>query len=67
MAQVHFTLDSEEVKSLFLGNRDEAMAKVLQIILNHLLEAEATEQIGAQCYERSDDRTTKQHMAFLHL
>jgi len=58
MAQVHFTLDSEEVKSLFLGNRDEAMAKVLQIILNHLLEAEATEQIGAQSYERSDDRTT---------
>ncbi|MBK5245030.1 MAG: transposase, partial [Eubacteriaceae bacterium] len=56
MAQVHFTLDSEEVKSLFLGNRDEAMAKVMPIILNHLLEAEATEQIGAQSYERSDER-----------
>ena len=58
IAQVHFTLDHEEIKSLFLGNRDESMVKVPQIILNHLLKAEATEQIGAQCYKRSDDRTT---------
>lgn len=36
MTQIHFTLNSKEIKSLFPGNQDEAMAKVLQIILNHL-------------------------------
>src|SRR5690606_8843831 len=57
MAQYQITLDSELLHQLFLGNsRDEAVASLLESILNQVLKAQATEQLAAENYERTDDR-----------
>jgi transposase-like protein len=58
MAQVHLTLEDEIVKGLLTGNRDEAMAKLLESVLNTVLKAQATEQLSAEPYERNDDRAS---------
>ena len=59
MAQVNLTLDSEVLKGLFTAEgRDEAFAGLVSIILNQVLSAQASEQIGAEPYERSDERCT---------
>ncbi|MDD4335746.1 MAG: hypothetical protein PHY77_09100 [Desulfotomaculaceae bacterium] len=42
MAQLNFTLDTEIVKGLFtLDGRDQAMAKLMEAILNQILCAQA--------------------------
>ncbi|MGI6235779.1 MAG: IS256 family transposase [Christensenellales bacterium] len=57
MAQLNFTLDTEILKGLFtLEGRDRAMAKVMEAVLNQVLDAQLTEQIGADPYERTDER-----------
>ena len=56
MAQLQFTLDSELVKGLFLGQAPDAMVPLLEAILNQFLQALATEAIGANKYERTDER-----------
>ncbi len=58
MAHLNITLDEQTLKELMLGDRDEAVAKLLEAVFNAVLCAEATEQLGAESYERSDDRTT---------
>jgi len=61
MAHLDFTLDEEIVKGLLLGNREEAIAKLLEKALNAVLSAQATEQIRAKPYERSEDRVTSRN------
>lgn len=57
MAQYQITLDSQLLHQIFLGNsRDEAVAKLLESILNQVLKAQATEQLAAENYERTEDR-----------
>jgi len=57
MAQVNITLDSEILKGLFLSNgKDTAFKELLETILNQVLEAQVTEQIGAKPYERNENR-----------
>ena len=59
MAQVNLTLDSEVLKGLFTADgKDEAFSGLLSMILNQVLNAQASEQIGAEPYERSEDRLT---------
>ncbi len=58
MAQLNLTLDEEILKELMLGNRDEAVTKLLEAVFNAVLSAEATEQLGAETYERTEDRLT---------
>ena len=58
MAQLNITLDEETLKELMLGNRDQAVRKLLEEVFNALLKAEATEQLGAHQYERTEDRLT---------
>ncbi len=41
---------------LMLGNRDQAVTKLLEEVFNAVLKAEASEQLGAQGYERTEDR-----------
>lgn len=58
MTQLNFTLDSEIIKGLFtLDGKNDAMAKLMEQIINQILDAQATEIIGAKPYERTDDRT----------
>lgn len=58
MAQFNITLTTELLHGLFTTDgRDEAFSKLLEEILNQVLLAQSTEQIGAERYERSDNRT----------
>lgn len=57
MAQINLTVDSELLKGLFTTDgKDEAFAALVSTILNQVLSAQASEQVGAQPYERSDER-----------
>ena len=57
MAQLNITLDQEEILQLLSKDRDSAFAKLLQDSLNSILKAESAEQLKAQPYERTDERT----------
>jgi transposase-like protein len=58
MAQLNITLDTELLHGLFTkDNRDDAFSKLLEVILNQVLIAQSTEQLGADPYERSEGRT----------
>ena len=58
MAQLNITLETELLHGLFSKDkRDDAFAKLLEEILNQVLSAQSTEQLGAEPYERSGDRT----------
>lgn len=57
MAQLNITLDTDILKDLFTKkNRDDAFAKLLEQILNQVLIAQSTDQLGAQPYERTENR-----------
>ena len=58
MARINITLETEILHGLFSKDgKDDAFAKLLETILNQVLEAQSTEQIGAAPYERTDERT----------
>lgn len=54
MAQYNITVDDEILKGLFTG--DKGMAQLLEKVLNQVLNAQASEQLQAEPYERSEDR-----------
>ncbi|WP_339264603.1 IS256 family transposase [Geobacillus sp. FSL K6-3411] len=54
MAQYHITLNDELLHGLF--TRDEGLAKLLEQVLNQILEAQVEEQLGARRYERTEER-----------
>ncbi len=56
MALLNFTLDYDFLVGLFSESKDQAYAKLMEAILNQVLQAESTEQLGAENYERSGDR-----------
>src|SRR5690625_4147302 len=57
MAQYKITVDSKVLHQLFLGNsQDEGMQALLESVLNQVLDAQVTEQLGAERYECIDDR-----------
>jgi putative transposase len=58
MAQFNITITEELLHGLFLSNgRDKAFSKLLEEIFNQILLAQSTEQIGAEPYERTEERT----------
>ena len=58
MAQVNLTIGEDILKELLLGNRENAMAKLLENVFNAVLQAQASEQLNAEPYERNEDRTS---------
>src|SRR5258706_9564663 len=48
------TIDSETVRGLFEG--DSGLTKLLEQVLNQVLEAQVSEQLGAERYERTEER-----------
>ena len=54
MAQLHFTLDYDFLVGLFAESKDEAFAKLMEALLNQVLKAESSEQLGADNYQRCD-------------
>ena len=57
MAQINITLNQEEIQALLLEDCGEAFKKILQTSLNKILQTESTEQLKAEPYERSEERT----------
>lgn len=57
MAQLNITLNQEEILQLLSADREDAFRKLLENSLNSILKAEATEQLQAAPYERSESRT----------
>lgn len=54
MAQYNITLSDEVLKDLFSG--DKGMTGLLEQVLSHVLQAQASEQLKAEPYERSFHR-----------
>jgi putative transposase len=58
MTQIHLTLEEEILKELMLGNKEDAVAKLLEKVFDSVLQGQASEQLNADPYERTDDRTS---------
>ena len=56
MAQLNITLNQDEILQLLCNDRDEAFRQLVETSLNTLLQAESTEQLQAEPYERSAER-----------
>ncbi len=57
MAQYQITVDSQVLHQLFMiKSKDSGVSALLESVLNQILEAEATEQLQAGPYERTDER-----------
>ena len=54
MARYEITLDSEKLSGLL--TEDQGLQGLVETVLNKVLEAQVTEQIGARPYERSEGR-----------
>lgn len=57
MAQINITLNQDEILQLLSENRDEAFRELLTASLNSILKTESQEQLKAEPYERTDERT----------
>lgn len=57
MAQYQITVNQELLHRLFLSdNKDSGVAALLESVLNQILQAQATEQLEAEPYERTEER-----------
>jgi len=54
MTQFNITLEAEDVQGLF--SSDAGMAVVMEKVANQILKQQATEQLGAERYERAETR-----------
>ena len=57
MAQLNITLNQDEILQLLSNDRESAFKKLLQDSLNSILKAESREQLKAEPYERTEERT----------
>ena len=57
MAQLNITLNQEEILGLLAETRGEAFRNLLESSLNSILKAESSDQLQAEPYERTDERT----------
>ena len=57
MAQLNITLNQDEILQLLSNSREDAFKKLLQDSLNSILQAQSTQQLKAEKYERSEERT----------
>ncbi len=61
------TVDSQLLHQLFLGNtQDAGVAKLLESVLNQVLQAQATEQLRAEPYERTEERKGYRNGTYPH-
>lgn len=67
MTQYQINVDSDLLHQLFLGeSKDVGMAALLQSVLNQVLKAQATEQLGAEHYERTEERQGYRNGSYPH-
>lgn len=62
MTQYQITLNAELLHQLFIGeSRDAGVAALLETVLNQVLKAQSTEQLGVEKYERNEERTASRN------
>lgn len=61
MAQLNITLDQDEILRLLGDSSGDAMRVLLQEAVNAVLKAESDEQIGADRYERTEERADRRN------
>ena len=67
MAQYQITVDAGLLHQLFLGNtHDSGVSKLLESVLNQILQAQATEQLEAAPYERTEGRRGYRNGTYPH-
>jgi transposase-like protein len=67
MAQYQITVDSQILHQLFLGNsKDSGVSALLETVLNQILQAQATEQLHAEPYERTSERQGYRNGTYPH-
>ena len=54
MAEYQLTIDEDMVHGLLVG--DSGLARLLEQVLNQILEGQVSEQLGADRYERTEER-----------
>ncbi|MFD2117276.1 transposase, partial [Paenibacillus yanchengensis] len=58
MTQYQITLNEELLHQLFIGDaRNAGIAALLETVLNQVLKAQSADQLGAEKYERNEERT----------
>ena len=57
MAQIHITLNQDEILELLSKDHNEAFRELLAASLNSVLKVESQEQLQAGPYERTEKRT----------
>ena len=67
MAQYQITVNQELLHQLFLSNnKDSGVAALLESVLNQILQAQATEQLQAEPYERTAERKGYRNGSYPH-
>ncbi|MBD8501260.1 IS256 family transposase [Paenibacillus arenosi] len=67
MTQYHITLDEPLLHQLFIGeSRDAGVAALLETVLNQVLKAQATDQLQAEHYERTEERQGYRNGTYPH-
>lgn len=67
MTQYQINVDSTLLHQLFLGNsKDAGVAVLLESILNQVLKAQASEQLSAEKYERTEERLGYRNGTYPH-
>lgn len=67
MTQYQINVDSKLLHQLFLGNsQDSGVAALLESVLNQVLKAQASEQIAAERYERTEERLGYRNGTYPH-
>ncbi len=67
MAQYQVTIDSELLQGLLLSNSEEnGVSALLETVLNQILQAQATEQLEAEPYERTEGRKGYRNGTYPH-
>ncbi|AHD03997.1 transposase [Paenibacillus larvae subsp. larvae DSM 25430] len=67
MAQYQINVDSQLLHQLFLGNsQDAGVAKLLESVLNQVLQALVSEQVEADRYERTENRKAYRNGSYPH-
>ncbi|BFH16811.1 hypothetical protein PMJ10TS2_64390 [Paenibacillus melissococcoides] len=67
MAQYQINVDSNILQQLFIGDRKDAgVAKLLESVVNQVLQAQVTEQLDAERYERAEERKGYRNGTYPH-
>lgn len=67
MAQYQITVNQELLHRLFLSNnKDSGISALLESVLNQILQAQATEQLKAEPYERTNERKGYRNGTYPH-